>query len=245
MRNYRVYSDTVLAVGAQAELDKGATKHLVAVLRVGLGDTITVFNGDGFNYLCSVIEITKSALSVSVTSKSDPGNESNLSTTLGLAVSKGDRFEWAIKKATELGVTSIAPLLTQRVDVRLPPDRWAKKRSHWQQVVIAACEQSGRAFVPTVCDAQPVASWLSTLDADTRFVLDPRALGAAKPAKEPDNIALLIGPEGGLTDEEVALAKANDFIGLSIGPRIMRTETAPIAALSIIGAKWGDLNSFH
>ena len=92
MRNYRVYSDTVLAVGAQAELDKGATKHLVAVLRVGLGDTITVFNGDGFNYLCSVIEITKSSLSVSITSKSDPGNESNLSTTLGLAVSKGDRF---------------------------------------------------------------------------------------------------------------------------------------------------------
>ena len=178
MRNYRVYSDTVLAVGAQVELDKGATKHLVAVLRVGLGDTITVFNGDGFNYLCSVIEITKSSLSVSVTSKSDPENESNLSTTLGLAVSKGDRFEWAIKKATEIGVTSIAPLLTQRVDVRLPPDRWAKKRSHWQQV-IAACEQSGRAFVPTVCEH---SRWQAGLDADTRFVLDPRA--AAKPAMQ-------------------------------------------------------------
>ncbi len=245
MRHYRVYSDTALAVGAQAELDKGAAKHLAAVLRVSLGDTITVFNGDGFNYLCSVLEITKSSLSVRVVSKSDPENESNLSTTLGLAVSKGDRFEWAIKKATELGVTSIAPLLTQRVEVRLPPDRWAKKRSHWQQVVIAACEQSGRAFVPTVCDAQPLASWLSTLDAETRFVLDPRALGAAKLADDPRHIALLIGPEGGLTDEEVALAKANHFIGLSLGPRIMRTETAPIAALSIIGAKWGDLNSFQ
>lgn len=245
MRHYRVYSDTALALGAQAELDKGAAKHLAAVLRVGLGDTITVFNGDGFNYLCSVLEITKSALSVRVVSKSDPENESSLATTLGLAVSKGDRFEWAIKKATELGVTSIAPLLTQRVDVRLPPDRWAKKRSHWQQVVIAACEQSGRAFVPTVCDAQPVANWLSTLDAETRFVLDPKALGAAKPADEPRHIALLIGPEGGLTDEEVALAKANHFVGLSLGPRIMRTETAPIAALSIIGAKWGDLNSFQ
>ena len=245
MRNYRVYSDAALTVDAQIELDKGATKHLVAVLRVGLGDTITLFNGDGFNYLCSVIEITKSALSVRVVSKSDPENEPSLATTLGLAVSKGDRFEWAIKKATELGVTSIAPLLTQRVDVRLPPDRWAKKRSHWQQVVIAACEQSGRAFVPTVCDAQPVANWLSTLDAETRFVLDPKALGAAKPADEPRHIALLIGPEGGLTDEEVALAKANHFVGLSLGPRIMRTETAPIAALSIIGAKWGDLNSFQ
>ena len=245
MRNYRVYSDAELAVGAQIELDKGATKHLVAVLRVGLGDTITVFNGDGFNYLCSVIEITKSALSVNVISKSDPENESNLSTTLGLAVSKGDRFEWAIKKATELGVTSIAPLLTQRVDVRLPPDRWAKKRSHWQQVVIAACEQSGRAFVPTVCDATPLAKWLSTLGADTCFVLDPRAVAGARPADEPNNIALLIGPEGGLTDEEVALAKANEFIGLSLGPRIMRTETAPLAALSVIGAKWGDLNCFE
>ena len=245
MRHYRVYSDTALALGAQAELDKGAAKHLAAVLRVGLGDTITVFNGDGFNYLCSVLEITKSSLSVRVVSKSDPENESSLSTTLGLAVSKGDRFEWAIKKATELGVTSIAPLLTQRVDVRLPPDRWAKKRSHWQQVVIAACEQSGRAFVPTVCDATPLASWLSTLDAETRFVLDPKALGAPKPADEPRHIALLIGPEGGLTDDEVALAKGNHFIGMSLGPRILRTETAPIAALSIIGAKWGDLNSFQ
>ena len=245
MRNYRVYSDAVLVVGAQAELDKGATKHLVAVLRVGLGDTITVFNGDGFNYLCSVIEITKSSLSVRVTSKSDPENESNLSTMLGLAVSKGDRFEWAIKKATELGVTSIAPLLTQRVDVRLPPDRWAKKRSHWQQVVIAACEQSGRAVVPTVCDATPLANWLLNLEADTRFVLDPRTMVAATPIDEPEHIALLIGPEGGLTDEEIALAKANDFVGLSLGPRIMRTETAPITALSIIGAKWGDLNSFQ
>lgn len=245
MRNYRVYSGAALAVGAQVELDKGATKHLVAVLRVSLGDTVTVFNGDGFNYLCSVTEVTKSSLLVSVISKSNPENESNLSTTLGLAVSKGDRFEWAIKKATELGVTSITPLLTQRVDVRLPPDRWAKKRSHWQQVVIAACEQSGRAFVPTVCDATPLASWLPALDADTRFVLDPRALVAAKSADEPDHIALLIGPEGGLTAEEVALARAHDFIGLSLGPRIMRTETAPIAALSIIGAKWGDLNSFQ
>jgi len=245
MRHYRVYSDTALAVGAQAELDKGAAKHLAAVLRVRLGDTITVFNGDGFNYLCSVLEITRSALSVSITSRSHPENESNLSTTLGLAVSKGDRFEWAIKKATELGVTSIAPLLTQRVDVRLPPDRWAKKRSHWQQVVIAACEQSGRAFVPTVCDANPLANWLPTLDADTRFVLDPRAVGAAKPADKPNNIALLIGPEGGLTDEEVALAKTNNFIGWPLGPRILRTETAPIAALSIIGATWGDLNTFH
>lgn len=245
MRNYRVYSGAALAVGAEAELDKGAAQHLGAALRVGLGDTVTVFNGDGFNYHCNVIEITKSSLSVSVISKSDPENESNLSTTLGLAVSKGDRFEWAIKKATELGVTSIAPLLTQRVDVRLPPDRWVKKRSHWQQVVIAACEQSGRAFVPTVCDAEPLASWLSTLDADTRFVLDPRTVGVTKPAVEPNHIALLIGPEGGLTEEEVALAKASDFVGLLLGPRIMRTETAPIAALSIIGAKWGDLNSFE
>ncbi|MCH1553239.1 MAG: 16S rRNA (uracil(1498)-N(3))-methyltransferase [Luminiphilus sp.] len=245
MRHYRVYSDAALAVGAQAELDKGAAKHLVAVLRVGLGDAITVFNGDGFNYLCSVIEITKLSLSVSVISRSDPENESNISTTLGLAVSKGDRFDWAIKKATELGVTAIAPLLTQRVDVRLPPDRWAKKRSHWQQVVIAACEQSGRAFVPTVRDAKPLASWLPTVDADSRFVLDPRAVAAAKLAEKPDHIALLIGPEGGLTNEEFALAKANGFVGLSLGPRIMRTETAPIAALSIIGAKWGDLNSFE
>ena len=245
MRSYRVYSDCPLDVGAIANLDKGATKHLVAVLRVQLENTVTVFNGDGFDYLCSVVEIHKSALAVRVVSRSSPDNESRLVTTLGLAVSKGDRFDWAIKKATELGVTSIVPLLTKRVDVRLPPDRWVKKRAHWQQAVIAACEQSGRAYVPTVCDAQPLASWLLTLEADTRFVLDPRTLTAARTADQPDHIALLIGPEGGLTDEEIELSIASQFVGLSLGPRVMRTETAPIAALSIIGAKWGDLNTFE
>ena len=245
MRSYRVYSACPLDIGAIANLDKGATKHLVAVLRVQLGNTVTVFNGDGFNYLCTVVEIHKSALSVRVVSRSSPENESCLATTLGLAVSKGDRFDWAIKKATELGVTSIVPVLTQRVDVRLPPDRWAKKRAHWQQIVIAACEQSGRAYVPTVCDAQPLASWLPTLEADARFVLDPRTATAARTVDPPDHIALLIGPEGGLTDEEIELAKTSQFVGLSLGPRVMRTETAPIAALSIIGAKWGDLNSFE
>ena len=134
-------------------------------------------------------------------------------------------------------------LANAAVDVRLPPDRWAKKRSLATSGDRRVSNR--RAFVPTVGDATPLAKWLSNICAYTCFVLDPRAVTGARPADEPNNIALLIGPEGGLTDEEVALAKANEFIGLSLGPRIMRTETAPLAALSVIGAIWGDLNCFE
>jgi len=242
MRSYRVHSHSDLTVGQQVVLDERASHHLARVLRVKVGEAVTVFNGDGYNYLSLVTSNTKSEVKVDLLSKEDPSNESPLTTHLGLAVSKGDRFEWAIKKATELGVAKISPILSQRVDVRLAPERWKKKQDHWQQIVISACEQSGRAIVPEVRTPQPLAGWVEAADADCKFCLHP-GLSNTLPETPPSSITLLIGPEGGLSNDEVTLASDHGFLGLNLGPRILRTETAPLVALSVVGAHWGDLRS--
>ena len=242
MRSYRVHSQSDLKVGQSAVLDERSSHHLARVLRVKVDDAVTVFNGDGYNYYSRVSAVTKTNITVDISVKEDPNNESPLSTHLGLAVSKGDRFEWAIKKATELGVSSISPILSQRVDVRLSPERWQKKQDHWQQIVISACEQSGRAVVPEVHPPQPLGSWVETATADQKFCLHP-GLSNALPTTPPNSIALLVGPEGGLSADEVALASDCGFLGLNLGPRILRTETAPLVALSVIGTQWGDLRA--
>ena len=242
MRSYRVHSNSDLNVGQSAVLDERSSHHLARVLRVKADDAVTVFNGDGYNYHSRVSAVTKTNVTVDLLTKEDPCNESPLSTHLGLAVSKGDRFEWAIKKATELGVSSISPILSHRVDVRLSPERWQKKQDHWQQIVISACEQSGRAVVPEVHSPQPLGSWVEVTEADQKFCLHP-GLNNALPKTPPSNVALLVGPEGGLSDDEVALASNYGFLGLNLGPRILRTETAPLVALSVIGTQWGDLRA--
>ena len=155
---------------------------------------------------------------------------SSLNTCLALAVSKGDRFEWAIKKATELGVTSIVPIMSQRVDMRLSPERWQKKQEHWQQIVISACEQSGRALVPEVHEPTTLSQWLSDVEADCKLVLDPEATPSAL-HHQPASIALLTGPEGGLAPSELTLASENGFSAMRLGPRVLRTETAPLLSL--------------
>ena len=242
MRSYRVYSSLPLTVDEQCDLDDRASHHLARVLRVKTGDRLSVFNGDGNNYQGAIVSATKHQVSVLIDSMEQADTESSLNTCLALAVSKGDRFEWAIKKATELGVTSIVPILSQRVDVRLSPDRWQKKRAHWQQVIISACEQSGRAVVPEVQEPTTLSQWLSDVEADCKLVLDPEATPSAI-NDQPASIALLIGPEGGLTASELALAWENGFSAMQLGPRILRTETAPLVALSVLGARWGDINA--
>ena len=242
MRSYRVYSSLPLTVDEQCDLDDRARYHLARVLRVKTGDRLSIFNGDGNNYQGAIVSTTKHQVSVLIDSIEQAGTESSLNTCLALGVSKGDRFEWAIKKATELGVTSIVPILSQRVDVRLSLDRWHKKQEHWQQVVISACEQSGRAVVPEVQEPTTLSQWLSDVEADCKLVLDPEATPSAI-NDQPASIALLIGPEGGLAASELALAWDNGFSAMRLGPRVLRTETAPLVALSVLGARWGDINA--
>ena len=242
MRSYRVYSSLPLTVDEQCHLDDRARHHLARVLRVKAGDRLCVFNGDGNNYQGAIVSASKNQVSVLIDSMEQADTESPLNTCLALGVSKGDRFEWAIKKATELGVSSIVPLLSQRVDVRLSPERWQKKQEHWQQVVISACEQSGRAVVPDVQEPTTLPHWLSHVEADCKLVLDPEATPNAL-NDQPASIALLIGPEGGLAPSELKLASENGFSAMRLGPRVLRTETAPLVALSVLGARWGDINA--
>ena len=242
MRSYRVYSSRLLRVDEQCDLDDRASHHLARVLRVKTGDRLSVFNGDGNNYQGAIVSATKHQVSVIIDSIDQANTESSLNTCLALAVSKGDCFEWAIKKATELGVTSIVPILSQRVDVRLSPERWQKKQEHWQQIVISACEQSGRAIVPKVHESTALPYWLSQVEADCKLVLDPEATSNTL-HDQPARIALLIGPEGGLAPSELTLASENGFSAMRLGPRVLRTETAPIVALSVLGARWGDINA--
>jgi 16S rRNA (uracil1498-N3)-methyltransferase len=210
------------------------------VLRAKVGTQVSVFNGDGHDYLGHVDSVSKQHVTVNITSVKSLHTESTLHTCLALAVSKGDRFDWAIKKATELGVTSIVPILCQRVDVRLSPERWLKKHAHWQQVVISACEQSGRAVIPEVVSPEPLDSWVADVEADCKYLLDP-SLDSEETSTRPESVAILIGPEGGFTSDELRLASQFGFYGLRLGPRVLRTETAPLVALSVIGARWGDI----
>jgi 16S rRNA (uracil1498-N3)-methyltransferase len=210
------------------------------VLRAKVGTQVSVFNGDGHDYLGHIDAMSKQHVTVNITSVKSLHTESTLHTCLALAVSKGDRFDWAIKKATELGVTSIVPILSQRVDVRLSPERWLKKRAHWQQAVISACEQSGRAVIPEVVSPEPLDSWVAGVEADCKYLLDP-SLDSEETSTTPESVAILIGPEGGFTSDELRLASQFGFYGLRLGPRVLRTETAPLVALSVIGARWGDI----
>ena len=241
MRTPRLFSDQPLLVGTEVVLEGSAAQYLGKVLRARVGDTVTLFDGQGQQGTATIKAIAKHSVSAQLDTITTPQTESSLQTHLGLCLSKGDRFDWAIQKATELGVSSISPLYSTRVDFTVPPERLAKRLSHWQHIVTSACEQSGRVRIPTVNAPTSLTHWVSETLADVKLVLHCDVHGTSPLAAKPQSVALLIGPEGGLTDEEVATAERHHFQPWQLGPRILRTETAPVVALSVIGAQWGDM----
>lgn len=241
MRITRLYTDQPLASGARVLLEGSAAKHLGRVLRARVGDTVRLFNGDGHEFTAAVADIDKQAVSLQVGTASTPDTESRVYTMLGLCLSKGDRFDWAIQKATELGIGAIAPLYSERVDFTIPADRMEKRVAHWQQVVISACEQCGRVKVPSVATPQALETWIGAAAADQKWVLHCADADTRVPQAVPARVALLIGPEGGLADEEITAARGHGFDVLPLGPRVLRTETAPVVALSALGAHWGEI----
>ncbi len=150
-------------------------------------------------------------------------------------------MDWVVQKSTELGVTAITHLLTERVEVKLNAERSAKRQRHWQQIAISACEQCGRNRVPQVAAITSLTQWLPTVQSQRRFVLHHRASAADASDSAPTSVALLIGPEGGLSEAEIAAEENAGFEALKLGPRVLRTETAPLAALSVLQSRWGDL----
>ena len=225
----------------RVELTGTAGHYLTRVLRLSEGDPVTLFNGDGHDYSAVITGVMPQLVQVRIMNSSLPGNESPLKITLVQAISRGERMDYALQKATELGVYRIQPLISQRVGVRLDASRQAKRLKHWQGVVISACEQSGRAFVPEVRTPLSITDWLSESDKAQRLVLDPLANSKLPDLSvKGDALHILVGPEGGFTDDEIKETRANDVVAVSLGPRVLRTETAGLAAIAVLQAKTGD-----
>jgi 16S rRNA (uracil1498-N3)-methyltransferase len=239
----RLFQETPLEVGMSLSLDERANHYLATVLRAKMGDSIHLFNGLGGEYLAIINFFSKKRVMVEVKAFLNKEVESPLKISLVQGIARGERMDMIVQKAVELGVFDLMPILTERCNVRLSGEREEKRLAHWQQIAVSACEQSGRNFVPLVHAPQPYLSWLSSTHYDYGFVLSPHTIDRLSEMRVPKTarISLLIGPEGGLTDDEIASAVAKGFKTLNLGPRILRTETATLAALTAVQVTFGDM----
>jgi 16S rRNA (uracil1498-N3)-methyltransferase len=246
MRVPHIYQPSELAIGQFVELEDDAAGHIGRVLRMQVGQQVSLFNGKGGEYLCELSEVSKKTVIAKVIEFHDIDNESPLKVHLGQGISRGDKMEITIQKSVELGVTEITPLFSERCGVKLQADRLDKKLQQWQKIAIAAAEQSGRNFVPVVHPPMKLSQWLIQQSNETKLTLHPRAHHSIKTLANEAHLNLseirfLVGPEGGFTDEEIAATKAADFIDIKLGPRILRTETAALTVLSALQLSLGDL----
>ncbi|HEY0269279.1 MAG TPA: 16S rRNA (uracil(1498)-N(3))-methyltransferase [Methyloradius sp.] len=242
MATPRFYCPHKLSLGSNIELPDNAAVHAARVLRMQAGEKAILFNGDGYDYLVELVFVRKHEVGAKVISSQAADNESPLKITLLQGISAGDRMDFTIQKAVEMGVSSIQPISTQRSMVKLSPERAEKRLEHWQNVMVSACEQSGRAVVPEIAAPVSLAQWLSKKPAfGLGITLAPNALHSLKELPKPTgNICLLIGAEGGLTDDEIDLASLQGFQAVTLGKRILRTETAALAAIAAMQTLWGD-----
>ncbi len=227
----------------EAQLPPAGAYHVARVLRMREGAPLVVFDGTGGEYRAEIARVEGDAVTVKLGQQTPGTAESPLRITLVQGVSRSERMDWTLQKATELGVAAIAPVLTARSVVRLDEKQAAKKQDHWRGIVIGACEQCGRTRVPSVGTPKTLRNYLSSVKKEgLRLVLSPSAPGSlAGLASLPTKVELLIGPEGGLDDDELAAARAASFTPVRLGPRVLRTETAAVVALSVLQALWGDL----
>lgn len=243
MRLIRLYIPDILLNTSDITLPSAPSHHLLKVLRSKPGQTVELFNGVGNQWARGVLsdESTKTTAVISVSETGVQDNESPISTTLAISLSKGDRFEYALQKATELGVTHIQPIIAERSEFKLKGDRLEKRLDSWNALVAAACEQCYRYSKPQVAAPITLSQWLSTNDLPTeRWVLHHRSATQMPETLADNSIALLIGPEGGLTRAEIEHAEKTGFKSVLFGPRVLRTETAPVVALSLIQQRYGD-----
>lgn len=239
----RIYQPGQIISHSLLELDEGASHHLARVLRAKVGDALVLFNGEGGEYAALIHEITKKKVIVSVGEYHARDVESPLSLILAQGISRGEKMDYTIQKAVELGVTEIVPLLTERSTVKLDEERKEKKWQHWQSIVVSAAEQSGRNRLPYLHAPQTLKTWLAQDSASHRFILAPTAATKMQKIaiKNNDKVTVMIGPEGGFSEAEIAQATTQGYQALNLGPRILRTETAAVAALAILQGLYGDL----
>ncbi len=238
MRLSRFFIDAPLSLG-EHELPEAQAHYIARVLRMAEGDALQVFDGSGQEFRGTLVEVGKKRVRISLDDSFAGQPESPLRIHLGQGLSRGERMDWAIQKATELGVNEITPIFSERCEVRLKDERADKRLLHWRQVAVSACEQCGRSQVPVIHPPVLLADWIKQTQADLKLVLHPVAEPLESHAK-PASLAFLIGPEGGLTDAEVAQSHGAGFLPARLGPRVLRTETAPVVALAVAQQLWGD-----
>lgn len=241
MRIPRIYTQQPLSTGELVQLEETASHHLSKVLRMQAGRELILFNGKGGEFVATINEVTKKHVIVLVAEHNAENRESPLQLELAIGISRGERFEWVLQKATELGVTKITPLITERTEVKTSGDRQEKMLDRWQHIIISACEQCQRNLLPELAAPVQLNDYLPQVNSDLRFVLHHRDSKTLPTEQKPQSITLLIGPEGGLSESEIAFAQQHNFNALTLGPRVLRTETAPVAAISLVQYLWGDL----
>lgn len=239
MRLSRFFVDQPLALG-QHDLPETQAHYIGRVLRHATGDAVQLFDGSGREYLGELVEVGKKNVRVELREQFAGQPDSPLRIHLGQGLSRGERMDWAIQKATELGVAEITPIVSERCEVRLKDERADKRLQHWRQVAISACEQCGRSSLPLIHSPLALEDWLRGRDDDLRLVLHPVAAPPLASHAPPSRLAFLVGPEGGLSDAEVEQAQAAGFHAARLGPRVLRTETAPVVALAVAQQLWGD-----
>lgn len=251
----RIFQPSPILPNSTILLDNNAYSHIVKALRMKEGESIILFDGSNYTTLATIHHISKKELWVKTQNSIIEDRESPLNIHLGQVLSRGEKMEFTIQKSVELGVNMITPLLSERCGVKLDSERLEKKREQWQKIAQSACEQCGRNVVPKVNQVQKIATWCAQLNEYTKLTLHPRAkYGINQLILSNDNnrdnkndskndakIALLIGPEGGLTDAEISMTTEYKFIEILLGPRILRTETAALTAITALQVKFGDI----
>jgi 16S rRNA (uracil1498-N3)-methyltransferase len=243
MRLTRVYVDVELQTGRRLTVEGSAGNHISRVLRLRVGDVLTLFNGHGGEYAGSIEEIRRDTVVISVLERQDVERESPCQLTLAQGISRGERMDWVVQKATELGVWRIAPIFTERSVVQLDEKQAVRKLQHWRSIAVAACEQSGRNRVPQITEPVGLYELLEQrTSGGTALLLSPGApLRIVDVASAGTDITVLIGPEGGLAEVEQEAAIKSGFAPVRLGPRVLRTETAAVCALAVLQQKFGDL----
>jgi 16S rRNA (uracil1498-N3)-methyltransferase len=243
MRLTRVHVAEPLAPGRRHTIEGDAANHIARVLRLEPGAPLTVFDGRGGEYSARIEALLKSAVIIEVQARSPSSRESSLSLTLAQGVSRGERMDWVVQKATELGVSRIIPVLTERTVVKLDAKQSERKLAHWHGIAVAACEQSGRDKIPDIVAPLSLPDFLRAIDPQTtRLLLSPTGTQRVTDLNAPERkIVVLIGPEGGLAETEQRAAIGAGFLAVRMGPRVLRTETAAVAALTLLQHQFGDL----
>ena len=242
MRIPRIHHPEPIQQLGSLALGEDAAGHVGRVLRMKEGQEVLLFDGSGAEFPAEITEVSKKNVTVNVTERIERSSESPLDLHLGQVISRGDKMEFTIQKSVELGVNTITPLISERCGVKLDAKRFEKKLAQWQKIAIAACEQCGRNTVPVIRPIMQLEEWCSEPSEALKLNLHPRAKYSINTLPEPINkVRLLIGPEGGLSAEEISMTEQYKFEETLLGPRVLRTETAALTAITALQVRFGDL----